>query len=88
MAKQAMQAEKGALSNKQVNIYGSYLMFSSLAAMVQMTYLTIFMTDTLMISAGVVATTLLIARAIDLVIGILSGGIIEKAHLKWGRYRS
>ncbi len=88
MAKQAMQAEKGALSNKQVNIYGAYLMFSSLAAMVQMTYLTIFMTDTLMISAGVVATTLLIARAIDLVIGILSGGIIEKAHLKWGRYRS
>ncbi|HIX38919.1 MAG TPA: MFS transporter [Candidatus Blautia pullistercoris] len=76
------------LSSSQVNKYGFYLLTSSLAAMVQMTYLTIFMTDMIGIPAAIVATTLLIARFIDLIIGILCGGIIEKVHLPWGKYRS
>ncbi|MDO4622776.1 MAG: MFS transporter [Eubacteriales bacterium] len=82
------QMQKGELTGRQVNIYGSYLMFSSLAAMTQMMYMTIFLTDTVMIPAAVVASTLLIARFIDLIVGILSGGIIEKAKMKHGKYRS
>lgn len=78
----------GVLTGRQVNIYGAYLLFSSLAAMTQMTYMTIYMTDILMIDAAIVASTLLVARIIDLIVGILSGGIIEKARLKHGRYRS
>lgn len=80
--------QEKSLSPSQVNRYGFYLLTSSLAAMVQMTYFTIFMTDMIGIPAAVVATTLLIARFIDLIIGILSGGIMEKVHLPWGKYRS
>lgn len=81
-------APKGALSGKQVNLYGFYLFTSSLAAMVQMTYLTIFMTDELKIDTAIVATTLLIARIIDFIIGVICGGIIEKVRMPWGKYRS
>ncbi|WP_230397713.1 MFS transporter [Novisyntrophococcus fermenticellae] len=76
------------LSKSQVNRYGFYFFASSLAAMVQMTYVTIFMTDYIGIPTGIVATTLLVARVIDLLVGIICGGIIEKARLPWGKYRS
>ena len=85
-AKPAMP--KGDLNGKQVNKYGFYLFTSSLAAMIQMTYLTIFMTDQLMIDPAVVATTLLVARIIDFVIGVICGGIIDKVRMPWGKYRS
>ena len=76
------------LTSSQVNLYGFYLLTSSLAAMVQMTYLTIFMTDCIGIPTAVVATTLLVARIIDFFIGVICGGIIEKVHMPWGKYRS
>jgi Na+/melibiose symporter-like transporter len=76
------------LSNKDINKYGSYLMASSLAAMVQMMYVTIFMTTFLQIPAAIAASTLLVARILDFFIGVICGGIIEKAHLPWGKYRS
>ncbi len=76
------------LTGAQVNKYGFYLFGSSTAAMIQMTYMTIFMTDYIGIPAAVVATTLLVARVLDLIIGIVSGGIIEKVHMRWGKYRS
>lgn len=79
---------KGDLTGKQVNKYGFYLFTSSLAAMIQMTYLTFFMTDKLKIDPAVVATTLLIARIIDFIIGVICGGIIEKVRMPWGKYRS
>jgi Na+/melibiose symporter-like transporter len=63
-------------------------MFSSFAAMVQMMYVTIFMTTFLQIPAAIAASTLLVARIIDFFIGVICGGIIEKVHLPWGKYRS
>ena len=80
--------QEKSLSSSQVNKYGFYLLTSSLAAMVQMTYLTIFMTDCIKIPAGIVATTLLVARVIDFFIGVICGGIIEKVRMPWGKYRS
>ncbi len=80
--------QEKSLSSAQVNKYGFYLLTSSLAAMVQMTYLTIFMTDIIMIPTAVVASTLLIARIIDFLIGVICGGIIEKFRMPWGKYRS
>lgn len=80
--------QEKSLSSSQVNRYGFYLFASSLAAMVQMTYLTIFMTDYIGIPTGIVATTLLVARMIDLFVGIICGGIIEKTRMPWGKYRS
>lgn len=80
--------QEKSLSSSQVNKYGFYLLTSSLAAMVQMTYLTIFMTDRIKIPAGIVATTLLVARVIDFFIGVICGGIIEKVRMPWGKYRS
>ena len=84
----AQTMPKGSLTNRQVNIYGFYLFTSSLAAMVQMTYLTIFMTDSILIPTAAVATTLLVARAIDFVISLICGGVIEKTRMPWGKYRS
>ena len=49
--------QEKSLSSSQVNKYGFYLLTSSLAAMVQMTYLTIFMTDCIKIPAGIVDDT-------------------------------
>lgn len=76
------------LSSSQVNKYGFFMLTSSLAAMVQMTFVTIFMTDMIGIPTAIVATTLLVARFIDLIIGVICGGIIEKVRMPWGKYRS
>lgn len=80
--------EEKRLTSSQVNKYGFYLLTSSLAAMVQMTYVTIFMTDCIGIPTAVVATTLLVARVLDFFIGVICGGIIEKVRMPWGKYRS
>lgn len=76
------------LSGKSVNKFGFYLFTSSLISMVPMTYITIFMTDNLLISAAVVGSVLLIARIIDFIVSVVVGGIIEKTRLPWGKYRS
>ncbi|MDO5422495.1 MAG: MFS transporter [Eubacteriales bacterium] len=82
------EKQEKSLTSSQVNKYAFYLLTSSLAAMVQMTYMTIFMTDCIGIPASVVATTLLVARIIDFLIGVICGGIIEKFRMPWGKYRS
>jgi Na+/melibiose symporter-like transporter len=79
---------KESLPNKIVNKFGFYLFSSTLITMVPMTYITIFMTDNLLISAAVVGSVLLIARIIDFIISVVVGGIIERGRLPWGKYRS
>jgi GPH family glycoside/pentoside/hexuronide:cation symporter len=78
----------GKLTNKEVNMYGAYALASGLGIAVPMSYGTLFMTDHLMISAGVVATLLLVARILDFIVCITSGGIVQRSNLKWGKYRS
>ncbi|WKY48943.1 MFS transporter [Eubacteriaceae bacterium ES3] len=61
---------------------------SSLAVALQMTYITIFMTDGLLIPAAVMGTVLLAGRVIDFIIAVIAGGLIERIKMPWGKYRS
>lgn len=76
------------LTSSEVNKYGFYAFTSALATMIPMSYITIFITDNLLISASLMGATLLVARIIDFVISLVAGGVIEKSKLKWGKYRS
>lgn len=80
--------EQSKLTNSEVNRFGVYGLASSLGIMVPMSYLTIFLTENIMMSAALMGTILLVARIIDFAIGLSSGGIIEKVKLKDGKYRS
>lgn len=53
-----------------------------------MNYITMFMTDHLLISAAVVGTLLLVARIIDFAVSLAAGPIVQNSNLKWGKYRS
>ena len=80
--------EKTKLTQGKITAYGFLLFTTSLPAMLQMMYINVFMTDNAMIPAGVVATTLLVARIIDFIFGVLTGPRVEKIHFPWGKYRS
>lgn len=80
--------EKTKLTQGKITAYGFLLFTTSLPAMLQMMYINVFMTDNAMIPAGVVATTLLVARIIDFIFGVLTGPMVEKIHFPWGKYRS
>ncbi|MBR3276945.1 MAG: MFS transporter [Eubacterium sp.] len=79
---------KGKLTQGQLNGYAACNLSISFANMLQMSYLTIFMTDYIGIPTAVVATTLLAARFIDLLLSFVSGMIMERLNLPWGKYRS
>lgn len=58
-----------------------------LAVMLPMSYFNLFMTDNLLISAAAVGTLLLASRIIDFVVGLIAGGVVEKARFKSGKFR-
>jgi GPH family glycoside/pentoside/hexuronide:cation symporter len=76
------------LKTADVNKYAFYGFASFLATMVPGSYLQLFMTDRLLISAAVVASILTIGRVVDFFVCAVTGGIMEKTRLKWGKYRS
>lgn len=76
------------LTEGEVNKYAFYTIASGLGIAVPMSYATIYFTDHLMISAGVVATILLVARIADFFVCLASGAIVQQSNLKWGKYRS
>jgi len=51
-------------------------------------YLVFYMTERMLITATVVGSILLISRIVDLIIGLLSGVIVQKVCFKHGQYRS
>ncbi len=80
--------EKSRLTGAQINGYAACNLSISFANMLQMSYLTIFMTDYVGIPTAVVATTLLVARFVDLLLSLVSGIMMERIRLPWGKYRS
>ncbi|MPW26501.1 MFS transporter [Alkalibaculum sp. M08DMB] len=76
------------LTKGQVNSYAFYGFSVSVGIAIPMSYLTIFMTENLYYSAALMGTTLLIARIFDFLIGLISGGVVEKSRFKWGKFRS
>jgi len=67
--------------------YAFYMASEMLFLMMPMTFMNIFLTDNLLISAALVGTVVGIARILDIVAGLLSGGIIQQARKK-GMYYS
>lgn len=76
------------LTKKEINSYAMYTLSSTVGNMLPLSYITIFITENLLISAALMGTTLLIARTLDFMVGVVAGGIVEKAKLPWGKYRS
>ncbi|NTW71675.1 MAG: hypothetical protein HGA49_05475 [Eubacteriaceae bacterium] len=69
-------------------VFGFYQFCTVLAVTIPMIYLTFYLTEGLGMSAALMGTVLLTARIIDFIIGLISGGIVEKSRMKWGTYRS
>jgi len=76
------------VSKKEITLYGLAASAQSIGQIVPFTYVNMFMTDYLFISAGVTGTVLLIAKIIDFVVCLASGVIMEKVRMPWGRYAS
>jgi GPH family glycoside/pentoside/hexuronide:cation symporter len=76
------------LKTSDVNKYAFYGFASFLATTVPGSYFQLFMTDKLLIGAAVVASILTAARVIDFFVCAITGAIMEKSRLKWGKYRS
>ena len=83
-----MATEKPKVSNTLVNFYALSNGMNTIAFGVPTLYLTMFMTDYLGISPVAIGTGMLIARTIDFIVSIIAGVVIEKAHLKHGKYLS
>lgn len=76
------------LNKREVNSYALYALSSTIGNMLPLSYITIFITENLLISAALMGTTLLVARILDFMVGVIAGGVVEKARLPWGKYRS
>ena len=60
----------------------------ALGTAVPMYYLMYFLTDYAGITPAIVATILLISRVVDFAFALVVGPIVQKSHMKWGKYRS
>ena len=76
------------VNQKEVTIYALSNAAQSIGQIVPFTYINMFMTDYLDITPAVAGTVLLIAKIIDFIVCLLSGVIMEKVKLPWGKYVS
>lgn len=60
--------------------------FATISVIV-LTYLSIFCTDALGMSAGVVGTILVVSRIIDAITDLIGGYIVDRTHTRWGKAR-
>ena len=74
--------------NGLINLFALTNSFQSMAMQVPTLYLTLFMTDYLHISPVAIGTAMLIAKTFDFVVALFAGVIIEKVHMKNGKYLS
>ncbi len=80
--------EKKKLSPMLVNSYALGQGALTMAFTVPTMFLTVFMTDYLGIDPVALGTGMGIAKALDFIISIVAGGIIEKVEMKHGKYMS
>ncbi|SHI21636.1 Na+/melibiose symporter [Sporobacter termitidis DSM 10068] len=74
------------LSRSDIFNYAFYMFTDSLVVVMPLGYMSVFLTDNLMMSAALMGTLILVARLVDTVVGILSGGIIQRAREKGTMY--
>ena len=80
--------EKRKITKKEIYTFALYSPLSMFGIMPPMVFINAFLTEQLLLSAAFVATFLLVARFVDIAIGLSAGGIITRSNMKWGRYRS
>jgi len=75
------------LSFGSIFTYGTGNFASQLSWTMVSTYLILFYTNAAGIAAGAVALIMLIVRVWDAIFDPILGGIMERTHTKWGRFR-
>ena len=80
--------ESKKLPSKIVNAYALSNGIASIASTVPSLFLTMFMTDYLGISPVAIGTGMLIAKGLDFVLCLVAGVIVEKVHMRHGKYLS
>ena len=60
----------------------------SFGTAIQMSFLTVFLTDFMLMSTTMMATILTVTRFFDLVVSLVAGAIVQKSNFKWGQFRS
>lgn len=75
------------LSFGQIFTYGTGNFASQLSWTMVSTYLILFYTNAAGLAASTVALILLIVRVWDAIFDPILGGIMERTHTKWGRFR-
>lgn len=78
---------KKPLSFSTIFSYGTGNFASQLSWTMVSTYLILFYTNVVGITASVVALIMLIVRVWDAIFDPILGGIMERTHTKWGRFR-
>ena len=83
-----MATEKPKVSNSLVNFYALSAGTNTMAFNVPTLYLSMFMTDYLGISPVAMGSGMLIARVTDFIVSLIAGIVIEKTHMKHGKFLS
>lgn len=81
-------AEERKITNTEIFRYSLYSLAAFMSSTAMGSFLNIFITEKLLVGAAVMGTVLMVGRVVDLLVCAVSGGIIQGAHMKWGRYRS
>jgi Na+/melibiose symporter-like transporter len=76
------------VTNTEIVRYSLYSFASFLAATVMGSFMNIFITEKLLVSAAIMGMVLMVGRVVDLLVCAVSGGIIQRANMRWGKYRS
>ncbi|KNZ40855.1 MFS transporter [Acetobacterium bakii] len=76
------------LSSGRATAFGAAEVGFGLMMQVAVSYFAYFLTDIALIGPAIVGTMLLINRIVDAISVPLTGAIIEKSNLPWGKYRS
>lgn len=71
-----------------VNSYGFANFTFTLMMLLALNYYSIFLTDVAMITPANVSVIMLISNLVDAFSVIVSGSIIQKSNMRWGRFRS
>jgi Na+/melibiose symporter-like transporter len=70
------------LPKSAVNAYAIFVFTMMLAIMVPISFFNVFLTDNLMMSAALMGILVLISRPIDMVVGLISSPIMQRARQK------
>lgn len=68
--------------------YAMVMATMSLSCMIPLSYTSMFLTDGLMMSAIVVAGAITAFKALDFILALICGIIVDKTNMKWGKYTS